>query len=135
MGDQLRRPFDRSVLADSLQFGAKSRHRASSQIVTAAPEVVSRPFELLGLPLDYGLAQCLQQRWRLELERLGQFLHDIRLAFPRELAQFGQHCWVKSRSSLHLALSIPNWESNRTGLLKRQRPLFRPPSSAFQGRL
>src|SRR5207247_3815026 len=66
--DQLRRPFDRPALTDGLQFCTESRHRAGSQVVTAALEVVSRPFELLGLPFGHCLAQGLQQWRRFELE-------------------------------------------------------------------
>src|SRR2546427_6869546 len=74
--EQLRGPFDRSALADRLQFGAQHGHRACSQIVTAALEVMSHSLELFGLPLDHSLAEGLQQRRRFEFERLGQFLHD-----------------------------------------------------------
>ena len=78
-----------------------------------------------------GFVQCLQQRWRLELERFGQFLHDIRLPFSLELAQLGQHRRVKDRSHLHLALSIQDWGSNLNKPLKRLCSLFRPQPDAF----
>src|SRR5438876_598633 len=59
-GDQLRSPFDRSTLAQRLQFSAERGHPTGSQIVTAALEVVSRSSKLLRLPFGHGLAQSLQ---------------------------------------------------------------------------
>src|SRR5438552_18686793 len=87
-GDQLRRPCHRPVLADGLQFSTQRRHRACSQVVAAALEVVSSSSKLLRLPFGHGLAQSLQE-WRcFGLECLGQFLPDIRLPFPLELTEF-----------------------------------------------
>src|SRR6266566_2951704 len=87
-GDQLRRRLDPPVLTQSLQFSTQRRHRACSQVVAAALEVVSRLSKLLRLPFGHGLAQGLQEWRRFELEGLGQFLHDIRLPFPLELTKF-----------------------------------------------
>src|SRR5689334_6656084 len=87
-GDQLRCPCHRPILTQSLQFSTQRRHRACSQVVAAALEVVSRSPKLLRLPFGHGLAQSLQE-WRcFELECLGQFLHDIQLPFPLELTEF-----------------------------------------------
>src|SRR5689334_10370307 len=59
VGDQLRRPCDRPILTDGLQFSAECGHPRGSQIVTAALEVVSRSPKLLRLPLEHCLMHGL----------------------------------------------------------------------------
>ena len=83
----------------------------------------------------HGFTQCLQQQWRLELERLGQFLHDIRFALPLELAQFGQHRRVERQAEHDLALGSHGWRNNLNRLLKRQRPVYCPAPGSLQRRL